>query len=312
MKRIALLLLAWGLLLSACGRIASETETTAAPYTGESDGVRWRILDVNSDEGREAVQWLSDEWEQQQKGWDTQFPMGEDKTLVTRSDGLVLRDNKTGRETTLLKKVYLGEEATPEEALMREEAWKYPRFIQALDERYFVYCWGYWEGSGEPGVYDTKNMRTIAIAYDAEYMDRNWFTGQQLIFADAIYLSEGSYGPYGGPLHLMRVDLTTLEGLREDEPLMAFDVLAEIPGDDVTEMNSRFVTPDERYFILNDIDGVRVYDLLKNSLVHLPVAGFGSGAERMAWGSDLVQRGNLVYWTDRHGGYNYLAEITLP
>ena len=316
MKRAIPLLLAL-LLLSACGRaepvlipdetLATEKETTTEPFVpteGEADGITWRTVDVNSAEGREAQKWLEGQWEEFTGAGKTEFSMGKDKTILTRSDALILRDNKTGKDTTLLEKQYLGEETTPEE--MREEAWRYPRFIQALDERYFVYCWGYWEGSGQAAVYDTKNMWTIPI----EYGEGDWFTSQQLIFADALYLSQGTYGPYGGELHLMRVDLKTLDS----DSLMAVDVLADIPGvEDVMDMNSRFVTGDERYFVLNDIPGLRVYDLQqKKLLLQVPVSVFGPGAEQMAWGSEVVLRDSKAYWVDRHSGFNYLAEIILP
>ena len=326
MKRFVLVLLAL-LLLSACGQITPEpgdettieaittAEASFVPTEGEANEISWRTLDVNSAEGREINAWLAEQWEEyMHKEYPSEYPMGDGAVVVKQGDSggkIVLRD-KNGKETTLLDKVYLGEETTPEE--MREEAWKVPRFAQALDDRYFVYEWGYWEGSGEPGVYDTKEMREIPIAYGAEYAGRNWCLGQPMIFGSALYLREGSYGPYGGPLSLMRVDLSALDSLKENEPLQALDVLADIPGvEDVMDMNSRFVSEDERYFVLNDIPGLRVYDLQqKKLLLQLPVSIFGPGAEQMAWGSEIVPHGNIMYWMNRHSGGNYLAEITLP
>ena len=216
MKRIALLVLALGLLLSACGQIApepttaatmqvpipteiittTEAETTTIPFvpaSGESDGVQWRTLDVNSDEGREAAQWLAEQWEEYMRGSQPDLSMGKDKTIVAESGNLILRDKKTGKKTVLLERTYLGEATTPEEAWMDEVPWKYPCFIKAIDDRYFVYCWSYWEGSGQPGIYDTKNMRTIPIDYGAEYADGDWVAERRMIFADALYLSEGTY-----------------------------------------------------------------------------------------------------------------------
>ena len=180
MKRIAILLLAL-LLLAACGQAAPEQPTTEptteaattgiieettteapfAPTEGERGEISWRTVDVNAAEGREAVQWLEEQHGLSLKERDTKFPMGKDKTIRTSFDTIVLRDNKTGKDTVLLEKQYLGEATTPEEALLDEVPWRYPRFVQALDERYFVYYWGYWEGSGDTGIFDTKNMRTI-------------------------------------------------------------------------------------------------------------------------------------------------------
>jgi hypothetical protein len=334
MKRVAMLLLAL-LLLSACGRIVpepvtenpteietttEEATTTVAPTVlddDEGNEVTWRILDLNSDEGREAQKWLTERYEQHQKSLEnpqTKFPMGKDKTIRTSFDTIVLRDNKTGKDTVLLEKQYLGEANTPEEAQLDEVPWRYPRLVQVLDERYFIYAWAYWEGGGNVGVYDTKNMRTIPIKC-GEIQHEDWFTGQQLIFADAFYLSEGTYGPWDGPLHLMRVDLKALENLKSGEPLMAADVLADIPGvEDVTDMNSRFVTEDEHYFVLNDSTCMRVYDLQKKKLaLELPVSVSGFGEEESYWWPDqLVPRGNIVYWTDSSdGNAKCLVEISL-
>ena len=317
MKRFVLILLALLLLLAACGRTKPEptTEpTTGAPFVpaeGESGEISWRTVDVNAAGGREINAWLAQQWEEyMQKEYPTRFQMG-NKTLIARNDTLTLRDNKTVKDTVLLEKEYLGEETDPE--MQREEAWKYPRLIHVLDDRYFVYCWGYWEGSGQPGIYDTKNMRTIPI----EYGDGDWYTGEQLIFADTLYLSEGTYGPYYGPLRLMRVNLKDLDTLGAGEPLMAVDVLADIPGvEDVTDMNTRLVTPDERYFVLSDYDGVRVYDLQQKKLaLELPVSISGFGEEESYWWPrSIVLRGGKAYWTNDQTGaaVKTLVEITLP
>ena len=332
MKRFAVLLLSL-FLLSACGQIAPEPETEApteiittaeaettieatfAPISGQRNMVKWRTLDVNSDEGREATQWLANQWKKTMRGSQSDQSMGKDKKIVTEDGNLVLRENAAGKKTVLLEKTYLGEATTPEEASLHEEAWKYPSIIQALDDRYFVYCWSYWEGSGQPGVYDTKNLRAIPIEYDAEYMDGDWVAKSQMIFADALYLSEGSYDPHCGPLRLMRVDLNALPALQDGEGLPAVNVLEDIPGvEDVQDMNSRFVTRDERWFLLNDMAGVRVYDLRHKKLaLRLPASVFGPGVERMDCSSVLVPRDNRVYWTDYNGAVgSYLAEITLP
>ncbi|MCL2300901.1 MAG: hypothetical protein FWC27_12235 [Firmicutes bacterium] len=335
MKRVPLFLLAVLLLLSACGQIApepasettaeitAEIETTTETETTieeESAEITWRIVDVNSEEGRETQKWLEDQYNQLIDGVQeprTEFPMGKDKTIRTSSGKITLRDSKTGKDTTLLEKEYMGEETDPEKALLDEVPWRYPRLIETLDERYFVYCWGYWEGNGQPAVYDTKNMRTVSIAYGKG----DWYTGKKLIFADALYLTEGTYGPWEGPLRLMRVDLKALDKLKDGESLSAVDVMAEIPGEkDVNNRNYSIVTQDQRYFIMNDFDGLRVYDLRQKKLaLDWPVTNFGPGAEEEFSGSSfLLLHGNKMYWTERAyqtdlAGYGkYLAEITLP
>ena len=82
MKRIVLAALALALLLFACGRAEPEQpttevtteatvttieETTTEPFVpteGEANEITWRVLDVNAAEGREAVQWLAQRYEQ--------------------------------------------------------------------------------------------------------------------------------------------------------------------------------------------------------------------------------------------------------
>jgi len=336
MKRVALFLLACLLLFSACGQVKPEptTETTTASTeettteafvldNGESGEITWRTLDLNSAEGREAQKWLAERWEERMSEAKSEFPMGEGKTVVVRrgnsGDTLILR-NKTGKETVLLEKTYIGEATTPEEALIDEVAWKKPVFAQVLDDRYFVYYWVGWEWAGETGIYDTQNMRTIMIEWDEKYnrYDGDWrfrFSGPQII-GDALYLSDASHGPYGGDIHLMRVDLKALNTAQDGEPLMAVDVLADIPGvQDVTDMNTRFVTKDERYFVLNDIAGLRVYDLQQKKLaLQLPVSLSGFGEDESYWRPDqVILRGNKAYWTNGGDGTGkYLAEITLP
>jgi len=343
MKRVIPFLLAL-LLLSTCGQAVPEptaevpteiesttesittTEETEASFVsanGESSGVTWRMLDVGSGEGKELQKWLEEQWEKstQPKEAPTEFPMGKDKTIITRFDRVILRENKTRKDTVLLEKQYLGEEATPEEALLREEAWRYPRLIQALDERYFIYDWAYWEGGGYPGVYDTQTMRTIPIEYGDKLRHGDWYTSKELIFADVLYLLEGTYSPWEGPLRLMRANLKALDALNDGDALMAADVLKDIPGvEDAFIANYRFVTEDERYFIMNDFNGLRVYDLKKKQVaLQLSASVFGPGAEEAFQGRDhLTLDGDKLYWTDRPyrtdlAGYSkYLAEITLP
>ena len=318
MKRMLPFLLAL-LLLSACGQIApepeTETETTVIitePETtttsDESAEITWRTIDIASADGREIKEWLAEQYEECMADSPTEFSMGKDKTIAYRGEyyrDIVLRDNKTGKETVLLEHAYYGEETTPEAALNDEVFWKSPRFVQALDECYFVYYWGYWEGRGEIGVFDTKNMREFPIEWDEKYRNEGYdFNGPQFC-GDGLYLTDDEYGPYSGVLHLMRVDLKALDKL----PLMAVDMLKGIAGEDVEEVASRIVTQDERYFILTDNNGLRIYDLQKKKLaLGLDQSIFGPGRANVA-----VLRGDKIYWTDDNSGIGkYLAEITLP
>jgi len=332
MKRIVLFLLALLLLLSACGRTQSEpptgTEITmeapSVPGDGEGGKITWRVLDVNSAEGREVKEWLAEGYRQWEDSWEnpqTEFPMGQDKTIYSRDYTITLRDNRTGQETVLMERTYFGEATTPDEASVDEVFWKSPLFVQALDDRYFVYDWGGWEWRGDTGVYDTKNMREIPIDWDKKYNvenDYNWgsrFSFLQICGGD-LYLVDAEHGPHCGPIHLMRVDLKTLGALKDGAPLMAADALADIPGvGDVDNMGSRFLTEDGRYYVLADQAGLRVYDLKKKQVaLELPASEAGFEESESHWRPDYVlPRGNKAYWTDNMDGTgSFLAEITLP
>ena len=341
MKRFVLILLVLLLLLAACGQAAPEqpttepiTEstttgiieetTTGAPFVpteGEANEISWRTLDVNSSEGKEAVQWLAERHEEIMRGAPDQFPMGKDKTLVCRNkEKIFLRDNKTGKETALLEFTYIGEETNPE--LRREEEWKGPALLDVIDERYFAYCWIGWEWAGETGIYDTKNMREIPVKWDEKYSLNayDWrfrFVGWQ-VRGDALYLTDGSHGEYSGTPHLMRADLKALDSLKPGEPLMAVDVLADIPGvKDAELLMSYLLTEDTRYYFLSeDRAGLRMYDLQQKKLVlRLPVSISGIGEEESYWWPDqIIQRGGQVFWTNDWTGtaVKCLVEITLP
>ena len=337
MKRMLPFLLALLLLLPACGQIAPEPETaiettteeestieietaTEAPFVptgGESGEITWRTVDITSDEGREAVQWLAQRHEEIMRGTPDQFPMGKDKTIIAHNkDKIILRDNKTGKETVLLERTYIGDKTTPEEALLHEEAWKAPWFEQVLDDRYFVYCWVGWEWSGDVGVYDTKNMREIPVEWDKKYPPGYSFNSPQ-IRGDTLYLFDATYGEYDGPLHLMRVDLKALDTLKPGEALMAEDIFAEIGAKDAEMMFYRLLTEDGRYLVTSEYrSGLRVYDLRQKKLVlELPVSISGFDENESYWWPDqIVLRGSKLYWTNDWTGtaVKYLAEITLP
>ena len=326
MKRIVPFILAL-LLLSACGQIATEPETaiettteeeitteiettTEAPFVatgGESAEITWRTIDITSADGREIQKWLAEQYRELLNERPTEFPMGKDKVIAYKNDGIILRDNKTGKETVLLETTYIGNATTPEEAAADEIAWKGPGFIQALDDRFFAYQWYGWEWAGQTGIYDTKNMRDIPIAFDKKYEGNCWFYFLQ-ICGDELYLIDSEYGPHCGPIHLMRADLKALDKLRPGKPLIAVDVLESIPGvKDVENMGARLVSEDGRYYILSDLAGLRVYDLLQKKLaLELPASTFGPDAE--IWSCEIVPRDNRVYWVND----DYLAEITLP
>ena len=342
MKRITIALLALVLVFSACGQIAPQPTTeitseitteeysittmTTAPIettSGEIKELSWRVLDVSSAEGREAVQWLAQRYEENMSGGQDRFPMGEDKTLVCRNkEKISLKDNKTGEETTLLELTYIGKKTTPEEAALDEIAWKGPVLLDVIDERYFAYYWVGWEWGGETGVYDTKNMRSIPVKWDekhneSEYDWRYRFCGWQ-VSGDALFLADGSHGEYSGRPHLLRADLKALDGLKDGESLTATDVLADIPGVEDTELLEHYLlTDDGRYYFLSDgRAGLYAFDLQQKKLaLQLPLSISGFVEDESYWRpASLAQHGGKVYWTNDHTGtvVKRLVEITLP
>ena len=311
MKRVALLLLAALALLSACGPVPAaettaetaietetftEAETTTAfiPQSGESNGVKWRMLDLEDEANAELKEeLLRRESERVQK----EFQMGDKKiagTVDTKHPKyqLTMVDGN-GEETLLLESTYLDEAATPEEASLNELSWKHPDFRQALDDRYFLFAWDGWEWICGYGIYDTKEMREIPIECYAEM-----FANDGILYS---YNPGDDGGKYIGSLHLLKYDWRSIV---RGEPLESTDLLAGFSGADVEGYFYFFLTKDARYYLAIEREELRVYDLAAKKLDIVSIPPLDSAYLFLEWNGK-------VYWIGYTGHY-YAIEITLP
>jgi len=331
MKRLCCLLLCLALccVLFACVKpvpnepAAEETttavlpgETTAAlvPESGDGHGLRLRTLNLNDAENAEIKRWLV-EWEEERynREWPTQFPMGNGKTVLDGRN-IVLREN--GKETVLLEPRYLGED-DPE---TDEVAWIYPSVLEVIDERYFAFHWGGWEWIAGTSVYDTQEMREITIQWD-EKTDYEYPIPIRhiAVYGDGFYLVDAAHGPYGGPLHLMRADLTQLGTLQPDEGLKAVNLLDGIPHAPASEVSDYELTSDGRWHIVTDRDGLYLFDLQAKVLTYQPKTGLGvqikEDWEHVYFSHIAVRDEHTLYCfglIDNDLFESYALEITLP
>ena len=346
MKRIIAALLALAMLgLFACGEAESEptttvptteeiettteaettTETTTeapttapfifSPMSGESNGVKWRTLDLEDEENREIKEWL-DDWIAERKRSQVEdrpmeYHMGDKKTITYKNDWpkrqLVMRENATGKETVLLE----GNGIDGEEA-------RNPYLIEVLDERYFIYAWGGWEWLWSTGVCDTVEHREIRI--DEGDMWRQYYARRD----NSIYLiNYEDDAPLWGPLFLYKADLSQLPG-----PIKSVDVLRNIPAaKEIGMVRDTLLTDDERLFIaleeeadyriLDEKAGLYIFDLKNEKLLfHLPKASLGVEMREgwtHAYFGHFALRGKTIYWfTDNTNFPSPIVELILP
>ncbi|MCL2299468.1 MAG: hypothetical protein FWC27_04910, partial [Firmicutes bacterium] len=302
------------LVLAACGRAepetipettteietTTETETTTKepttieiptlPASGESNGVKWRTLDL-SDRANAA---LKEELQRREnEEGKTEFQIG-NKKIVTSYEQIEMVD-ETGRRTVLLEIDKID--------VNNEMSWKYPRVIATLDDRYFLYAWmGYYDGLNM-GVYDTKDMKEITII---DYVLNTVKTqGDYLYFIDT-----ESEETYHGQPHLYRYDWTAI---KRGEPVTGVDLLAGFNGEDAA-FGHDLLTDDLRYYLA--LEGVavsnwrnwgyqiRIYDLANKKLLSpLPEPDFHV---------DILREWNgKIYWV-AYSDPDYALEITLP
>jgi len=327
MRRIACVLLCLALCcaLFACGKPApvapTAEETTAAvspektsaflPESGEEGEIRWRTMDLDDAENAEIKQWLLNWQENRQPEQPGGYPMADGKT-VSGYYPIILKED--GRRTKLLEPRYLGD-GDPE---LDETAWIYPSVLDVIDERYFVFHWGGWEWIAGTCVYDTKEMREIPIQWDekTEYGNSVAMRYNSAI-GDSLYLVDGGHGPYGGPLHLMRADLSQLGALKPGDALKAVDVFAGIPHEPASEVAAYELTPDARWFFVTDRIGLYLFDLQKKTLTTLRKTDLGVTMQE-DWEHHYFLRlamrdERTLYWftNDESQFENYAVEITL-
>ena len=335
MKRTALLLLLAALaLFSACGQSVPAVETTAettfqteaftkteieapteAPFlsqSGESDGVKWRTLDLEDEANAEAREWL-EAWRENGGYHETPefLRLSATKTVYRREDAylkgkVMLRDESTGKETVLLEDKYLGESDDP---YQDEVHWIRPLPEKAIGDRYFVVVWGGWEEQGGVSVYDIKEMREIPIEFTPWVGDYFRTYGNHVYLAahERVILYSADGRTEYGPLSLQKAEITPDMG----DTLLAVELLADYPGaeTDVDSLYLSDLSPDERYFIANEGSGVLICDLKeKQPAWHIPFPASEHGYQ------------DIVFWDERtaycHSGWDgntrYALKITLP
>jgi len=325
MRRIACLLLCLALCcaLFACKKTAPDPPgptTTEAPISEvpapEENGVTWRILDLDDESNSENKKWIKDWEEERNRPRETdEFPMGAGKTLIATESRIALRDDASGKRTTLLERRYHGDSDDP---VQDEVAWTYPDFGKVIDERYFVVTWYGWEYVAGISVYDTKELREIPIQWDAKDGSPYSFRFYDIL-DKGLYLVDTEYGPYFGQLHLMRADLTQLGALKPGEPLKAVDLLAGIPHAPAEEVSAYELTKNGRWFIVADRNGLYLFDLQANALTALPKTGFGvemrEDWEHVYFSCIAMRDEHTLYLygqIDNENFASYMAEITLP
>jgi hypothetical protein len=315
-KALAVLCLAFALLLASCGRAAVITtapETTPAPTTteattttkapflpvsGESNGVRWRTLDLKDEANAEVKAWLEKSNPEAVKNI-KEWPMGKDKTVIKKEEKyhegkLILRDHSTGKETVLLEDTYIG--FASDNPYQDDVHWKRPVFLDALDDRYFLFIWGGWEWHCGYGIFDTKDLREISINYNDEM-----FVNHGILYS----YETSEFGGYIGPLHLWKYDWRAIV---RGESLKAVDVLADFSGPDAEWDYFHLLTSDTRYFIAANEISLCIYDLAeKKLLAALPRSAFAVDY----LGPFYSEWNGAVYWHEVFG-CQYALEITLP
>jgi len=285
MKRIAVLALAL-LVLPACGRVGSVSETTAetttvitttsaietttqeettteapfVPSNGESNGVKWRTLDLYDEANAEVKAWLEGRYARSDKN--SEYKLSDTKTLIEREqhehgpNDIWLRDNATGKETLLIQ----GDDGSENEL-----AWYCPFVCEVLDERYFLYDASGYEWPRGCGIYDTQRLLAIPVQQptNTEYVG---------IRNNAIYLSDFIYGTANGQMHIYAVPLENLDTVKS---LASGENLLEgIPEADMgsTYYFNQTVSPDAQYLTVMEEKALRIFNLRAHAyLCRVPI-----------------------------------------
>ena len=286
MKRIAMILLAL-LLLPACGRAMPAPATIPfVPISGESNGVKWRTLDLEDEANAELKEELL---RQQNEDKQTEFQMGTKK--IVYEHGPIEMVDETGKRTVLLDTDKRENTSDADEI-----NWRYPRFVGILDDRYFLFAWDGWEWLCGYAIYDIKEAREIPIEY---YEDM--FVKDGIVYSS----EQGGEAGYTGPLHLWKYDW---KAIVRGETAKAIDLLAGFSGPDAKWSWYRLLTSDARYFIADNGTQLCIYDLVgKQLIVPTPESAYpedGFGHEFSDWNG-------AIYLHDAYR-QRITLEITLP
>jgi len=215
---------------TTAGEVTIAEPATRAAFVKE--GVSWQLLDLrkNTNLKEQAIEWY-DALGDPKKG---EIRLSDSKVVFMREfpeqwqyalNEIVLRDEKTSKETILLKGN--GKEGVDIIA---------PIIHCGLDERYFVFGWYGWESYRGCSVYDTQEMREIPVERPS---------GEAYFYSAAngfIYLS----GSYDEKIHAYQVDLNAL---KTGAPLVAEELLENATGNErVAETHNSAFSPNGHYF----------------------------------------------------------------
>ena len=292
---------------AATEEITEEETTTRAAVIGGD--ISWRILDLEDKANADIKTW-TDDWLDKREASHledrpSEYPMGNGKTLITDYTPpyrILLRDDKTGTETLLLK----GKEELYYEEL---DYFPVPILQHVLDERFILVIWSAYESFGEYEIFDTQEMKSIPM---------DVFAVPCMITDDTLYMHNArDYDePVDGEVFLLVYDLNAL---RHGGTLSAVNLLADIPHEEAGDLLAFELTKDERYFIATDWYGVYVFDIKEKTLpLYLPKTSLGVPMHEWCFNDIAVRDEHIVYafssglLPSHFYGADYLLELTLP
>jgi len=247
--RCATLALALTLLLCACGK----------------ESASWRTLNLEDEANAEIKAWLQTQFNpipesrREPEPEQTEFAMGANK-IITRLNAdkygtgtreIFLRA-PNGEETVLLSGYYTDGDSA-----------NWPRMLEVIDDRYFLFEWSCWGLVGGSSVYDIQEMREIRVdGGDSEIriLERRenhlFFRGYDL---DA---------PYYGPVELWLSDLSALP-----KAITPVNLLDGVLNTSAGLHEGMWLSPDERYYIVvlygdsETDDELRIFDVKNRQFV---------------------------------------------
>jgi len=212
----------------------TTTRATAPPTTAPGVELRQQVLDLDDKVNAAIKSWLEEIAFTERP---SEYPMRNNKTVVGNSDGLFLRNDKTGKETLLL-------EAKWDDPY--EEHNESPYVAHQLDDRYFVYIIQGWEWHAGAGIYDTKRMKAIPIR-KPNGRGFPMYSFYRPAHSDALYLIGSDYEIAAFAVY--RIDLSKLN--KAETLSIGENLLKDVPEAQSEELQSdsfsAAFSPDGRY-----------------------------------------------------------------
>jgi len=314
-------------LLPACGPAVPEVvpttaATTQAPTTTEPEttteaptttrititgsGITYKVLDLEDRKNASIKAWLD--------GWFKEFN----------------REKEYAPETLLEESVVdqLLEQIREDHEYLFSENSTYPR-CTALDDRFVFIDWIDYKWLIQQEIYDKQEKKSIsfsALPFRA--------VTPIAVVNDTVYMGNMNddgpyYEHYCGELNLLTYNL---KDLRQGKPFKGKDLLADIPHEPASGIWMYQLTEGERFFIVSDVYGLRVFDLKTKNLALQLSAMLIDIPGNVSWytlrpgdknlGGHFAWRNGKLYWFPiewlgnpgnlcRPYGNN-IIEITLP